>query len=139
MSFYMQMKITPIEKAEQENEMHKATQITTYYMDANAKEGENGALKVERQRVRHEIGLLNKLSDTLEKNDNDETVNLSTEEQSDILLLIPRLKLVLLHRVWSKEWGDFTEFSRWANTTPGPPAPARLKIPAELYSAVPSE
>jgi hypothetical protein len=60
--------------------------------------------------------------------------DLRTESRTDVDILIPRLKLALVHSVWDPQWGDFGRFRQWVETGASEPPPPPLAAPAALYA-----
>lgn len=60
--------------------------------------------------------------------------DLRSESRTDVDILIPRLKLALVHSVWDPQWGDFGRFRQWVETGAIEPPPPPLAAPAALYA-----
>jgi hypothetical protein len=87
----------------------------------------NRALESRRLQVEADIRFLDTtLPEALKK-------DLRTENRTDVSVLVPRLKLALVHTVWDSQWGDFVRFRQWVETGAAEPPPTTLATPAALY------
>ncbi len=94
--------------------------------------GERGAagtlqsLEVSRAMVKRDIFILNSLSNALR-------TDLNPEDQVDIELAVPRIKVALLKTVWAEDWGDPEAFEDWVFRSAAEDPPQELEAAAAFY------
>jgi hypothetical protein len=63
---------------------------------------------------RAEIAVLNRLPQRLK-------TDLDPSERANFTVAIPKIKLAIMETLWADDWGDFTRFTQWVNSTDTPP------------------
>jgi len=61
--------------------------------------------------------------------------NLDPDQQADIQLGVPRIKLELMKTVWDTDWGDESGFSAWVEQGAAGPPPDGLGKAAEFFNS----
>ncbi len=84
------------------------------------------SLEVSRAMVKRDIFILNSLSNALR-------TDLNTEDQVDIELAVPRIKVALLKTVWAEDWGDPEAFEDWVFRSAAEDPPQELEAAAAFY------
>jgi hypothetical protein len=60
--------------------------------------------------------------------------NLAADQQADIQLAVPRIKLELMKTVWNTDWGDEDGFRKWVEQGAVGPPPDKLAKAAEFFN-----
>jgi len=84
------------------------------------------SLEVSRAMVKRDIFSLNSLSNALR-------TDLNPEDQVDIELAVPRIKVALLKTVWAEDWGDPEAFEDWVFRSAAEDPPQELEAAAAFY------
>jgi hypothetical protein len=112
---------------EESEQSQPASSKAASYIGFGSADPANRALESRRLQVEADIRFLETtLPQALKK-------DLRTESRTDVNVLVPRLKLALVHTVWDSQWGDFGRFRQWVETGAAEPPPTSLATPAALY------
>jgi len=84
------------------------------------------SLEVSRAMVKRDIFILNSLSNALR-------TDLNPEDQVDIELAVPRIKVALLKTVWAEDWGDPEAFEDWVFRSAAEDPQQELEAAAAFY------
>jgi hypothetical protein len=84
-------------------------------------------LTAERNRIHDKFCFLNNTLPTLLRTD------LSREQQIDVMLEIPGIKLALMRSVWDSTWGEYPKFEDWVLNGELDPPPSSFEKTIQYY------
>jgi hypothetical protein len=106
---------------------HQQTMVRYYSgLGESETKGERQALQRSRMLLRRNLFFLNTLPTVLR-------ADLSNDQQAEINLTLPKIKLALMKPVWDQNWGDYIEFEKWALEGDEDSPPQGFENPAEYF------
>jgi hypothetical protein len=86
------------------------------------------AQKLDQLKLRSHIEFLNTLPAWVK-------ADLSPAEQRELTIRREEIRLLLMEKVWSQDWGNFEEFRRWVESGAQEPVPTTLTAAAQYFRA----
>ena len=127
-SFYQAVTYREATSRSDASEQSRVSDTRTASYTGFGSDGGSGSEPASRIQVEADIRFLNTtLSEAIRR-------DLRSESRTDVDVLVPRLKLALVHTIWDPQWGDFGRFKRWVENGATEPPPATLAAPAALYA-----
>jgi hypothetical protein len=86
------------------------------------------AQKLDQLKLRSHIEFLNTLPTWVK-------ADLSAAERREMTIRREEIRLLLMEKVWSQDWGNFDEFRRWVESGAQEPVPTTLTAAAQYFRA----
>jgi hypothetical protein len=77
---------------------------------------------------------LNQLTTSLNKSISDKSTKFDEQLVTDINIMMPEIKHILMARVWAEDWGDYKNFKRWVKNKNYSDYPDAIKTAAEIFN-----
>ncbi|NIT59507.1 MAG: hypothetical protein GWN00_25805 [Aliifodinibius sp.] len=99
-------------------------------------EGIIDSTEIEKYRydTRDYILKLNHLTTFLNKGISDKSAKFDEQLVTDINIMMPEIKHILMARVWAEDWGDYKSFKRWVKNKNYSDYPDAIKTAAEIFN-----